>query len=348
MARRNKAEIPLSQRQVPEALRARLRPPVVVVLGSPAEVLNLLGGCGVADATCYQMDLYQAERLRQELDEVNLAPKVVSLPDLWDLPADFQTAVYLPARAGERELKIDMVEQAFHVLRPGGALVVWSPHGDDAFFAPLQKKIFGRVHERRAAPDSLFWSHREDDRPRRRHEVTFRAKVHDGPSCQFLSRPGTFSYGRFDNGARALAEVMEINPGDHVLDVGCGCGTNGVLAAQTAGDTGHVVFVDSNVRAAALADHNAKANGVASFEVLATHRVEGPKPGSFDVAVANPPYFAQHAITRLFIERSRDLLKPRGRFYMVTKQPSEVAAIVEEEFGSVEAVEHRGYTILLA
>jgi len=40
------------------------------------------------------------------------------------------------------------------------------------------------------------------------------------------------------------------------------------------------------------------------------------------------------------IERSRDLLKPRGRFYMVTKQPIEVAVMVEEEFGAVEAVMH--------
>ena len=53
--------------------------------------------------------------------------------------------------------------------------------------------------------------------------MTFQVKIGDGPSCRFLSRPGTFSYGRFDNGARALCEVMEIEPGDRVLDLGCGC-----------------------------------------------------------------------------------------------------------------------------
>ncbi len=241
-----------------------------------------------------------------------------------------------------------MVEQAFHVLKPGGALVVWSSMADDAFFAPLHKKIFGRVHEHRSGPDAVFWSHREGDRPRRRHEITFQARIHGNPTCRFLSRPGTFSYGRLDNGARALAEVMEIEPGDRILDLGCGCGTNGIFAAQAVGENGHVVLIDSNVRAAALSEHNARSNGVASFEVIATHRVEGPENGSFDVAIANPPYYAQHAITRLFIERARDLLKPGGRFYMVTKQPGEVAEIVEEEFGAVEAVMHRGYTILLA
>jgi 16S rRNA (guanine1207-N2)-methyltransferase len=292
------------------------------------------------------MDLYQAERLQRELAEANVAASVVTLPDLWDLPADFQTAVFLPARGGERDLKIDMVEQGFHVLRPGGAFVVWSPNSEDVLFAPLQKKIFGRVHEHRSGPDAIFWSHRDGERPRRRHEVVYQAKILDRPSCRFLSRPGTFSYGRFDNGARALAEVMEIGPGDRVLDLGCGCGTNGIFAAQAAGDNGHITFIDSNVRATALAEHNAKANAVPSFEVIATQRVEGPQPGAFDIAIANPPYFAHHAITQLFIERARDLLKPGGRFFMVTKEPSEVAVIVEREFGTVEAVMHRGYTIL--
>ena len=83
-----------------------------------------------------------------------------TLPDLWDLPADFQSAVYMPARGGERELKIDMVEQTFHVLRPGGALAVWSSYEADPFFPALLKKIFGRVHENRTDPDSVFWAPR--------------------------------------------------------------------------------------------------------------------------------------------------------------------------------------------
>ena len=33
----------------------------------------------------------------------------------------------------------------------------------------------------------------------------------------FVSRPGLFSYGRFDNGSRALLEVAELQPGDIVI-----------------------------------------------------------------------------------------------------------------------------------
>jgi 16S rRNA (guanine1207-N2)-methyltransferase len=352
MSRRKRADAPLSQRPVPEAVLARVRPPVAVVLGSPAEVAHLLGACdnvtSPEDTVCYQMDLHQAERAREELAEQEVPVRVVAAADLWDLPADFQTAVYMPPRGGERELKIDMVEQAYHVLRPRGTFVVWSSYETDPFFPGLLKKVFGRAHTHTTDTDSVFWAQREGDRPRRRHEVTFQARVAGGPSCRFLSRPGTFAYGRFDEGARALAEVMEVGEGDRVLDVGCGCGTNGVFAAQRAGAGGHVAFVDSNVRAVALAEHNARGNGLTDFEAVASACVEGPAEGTFDVALANPPYFANHAITRLFAQRARALLRPQGRLFLVTRQPNEVAQVLTETFGDVEAMIRRGYTILCA
>ena len=78
----------------------------------------------------------------------------------------------------------------------------------------------------------------------------------------FVSRPGTFSYGRFDNGSRAMLEVAEIREGDHILDLGCGNGAVGCLAAAKAGPTGRVTFIDSSLRALALAELNAKANSI--------------------------------------------------------------------------------------
>src|SRR5436853_274802 len=109
MTKRKRDDLPLSQRPVPELVRVKARPPVAVVLGSPAEAAHLLKECEAGEAVCYQMDLYQAERLEEELRERGLAGRVVTTPDLWDLPGEFQTVIYLPAKGGERELKIDMV-----------------------------------------------------------------------------------------------------------------------------------------------------------------------------------------------------------------------------------------------
>ena len=37
-----------------------------------------------------------------------------------------------------------MIEQAFHVLKPHGTLIVLSPYDRDDFFPPVLKKMFGR------------------------------------------------------------------------------------------------------------------------------------------------------------------------------------------------------------
>ncbi|HEY7326658.1 MAG TPA: methyltransferase [Gemmataceae bacterium] len=345
MSRRRK-ETPLNQRELPDVVREKARPPVAIILGSPTDVTHCLSFLDRIETTCFQMDLYQAQRLHAELTGQHPAARVVTEADLWDLPPRFQTVLYLPARSGERELKIDMVEQAYHILQPHGTFFVWSPYMSDPFFANLLKKIFGRVHAPHLDGDTVLWCRREGDRSRRRHEVTFQARVAGGPACRFLSRPGVFSYGRFDNGARALVETMTVHNGDRVLDLGCGCGTNGVFAAQRTGTAGQITFVDSNVRAIALAEINARGNGVTDFQTVATSQVEGLQEGSFDVVLANPPYYANSSIARLFLTRSRQLLTPDGRFYVVTKQVQETADLMMETFENVEAWMHRGYTIL--
>ncbi len=326
----------------------RLRPPFAIVLGSPREVVDVVADLPAGDVVCYQMDLYQAERLEQELGETGLSARVATAPDLWDLPAVFQTVIYPVPQGGERILKLDMIEQAFHILNQRGLLVVSSPYEKDQFFPGALKKIFGRVHAPEAGRGNLLWCRREGDRPRRRHEVTFQVRMSDEVSLRFVSRPGVFSYGRFDDGARALVETAPIEPGDRVLDVGCGCGTNGTWAGRLSGPDGFTAFVDSNLRAAALAELNARANGLTAVEAVASSSVSGLVEGGFDVALANPPYYAQSTIAQLFIERCRVLLRPGGRFYLVTRQPDQVGPLVADHFGQTEVVERRGYIVLCA
>ncbi len=343
-------------------LEGRIQPPVAVILGAPAATAALVAELPTRDVTCYQMDLYQADRLREELAQLGQGEQVVTAPDLWDLPPHFETVVYPAPRGGERILKLDMLEQAYHGLRPGGHFIVLSPFPSDDFFPAALKKAFGRAHNTPHAGGTLFWCRREGDRPRRRHEVTFQARVGDD-TLRFLSRPGTFSYGRLDEGARALLEAAEIEPGDRVLDLGCGCGTNGCFAARRgAAPRGRqlslavlsepappgVTFVDSNVRAVALAALNARANGVPSFETVASSGLAELSDTRFDVVLANPPYYAQDSIARLFTERGLALLRRGGRFYLVTKQAGRIGSQVAETFGEVEVVARRGYEVFVA
>jgi 16S rRNA (guanine1207-N2)-methyltransferase len=324
-------------------------PPVLVALGSPWPVTQLVTAMNGKETVCFQMDVFAADRLRAKLAENNVAAEVVAAADLWDLPARFRTVLFPAAAHSDRDLKIDVVEQGFHVLEEGGLFITLSEYEKDVEFAKWHKKVFGKCGESpRSKAGMAFWSARHGERPRRRHEVTFHAKVGDGPSMSFASWPGTFSYGRMDNGSRAMLEVAEINPGDHVLDMGCGNGAVGCLASAKAGPTGKVTFVDSNVRAVALTDKNAKANGVPNYELVTTATLGGLPPDRFDLALANPPYYANSEVARMFIASARDLLKSGGRFYLVTKMPVQTIPEVVETFGDAESVENRGYTVLAA
>jgi 16S rRNA (guanine1207-N2)-methyltransferase len=327
----------------------RVKPPVLVALGNPWPVTQLVAALGGVETVCFQMDVYTADRLREKLAQESVAAEVVVGADLWDLPARFRTVLFPAAAHADRELKMDIVEQGFHVLEEGGLFVSLSEYEKDVQFARWHKKVFGRCGESpRSKHGMAFWSARHGHQPRRRHEVTFHAKIGDAPSLSFLSWPGTFGYGRMDGGSRAMLEVAEIHPGDHVLDMGCGNGTVGCLASQRTGPTGRVTFVDSNARAIRLTELNAKANSVPNFELVTTATLAGLPPGGFDVALANPPYYANSEVARLFIQSARDLLKPGGRFHLVSKMPVQTIPEVVHTFGDAESVENRGYTILTA
>jgi 16S rRNA G1207 methylase RsmC len=195
---------------------------------------------------------------------------------------------------------------------------------------------------------AFFSTRPAEEQKRRRHEISFHAKVADGPSMAFVSRPGTFSYGHFDNGSRAMLDVTEVHSGDKILDLGCGNGAVGCLASTKAGPTGEVTFIDSSLRALALAEINAKQNNVPNPRFIAATRLQGLEMNHFDVILANPPYYAKSEITRLFIEGTRDLLRPGGRYYMVTKMPTAVVPMIFETYGDCSVIENRGYSVIIA
>jgi len=327
----------------------RIQSPIAIILGSPRTVAEIVKKLAVPDVVCYQLDLHQAARLRDELQAWGVSATVEALPDLWDLPTKFRTVLHPVIKQGERELKIDMIDQSFHILEEQGLLISLSDSRRELLCPKWHKKVFGQCSELPVTREgSIYWSKRTGEQERRRHELSFDVKMRDSAVRTFLSRPGVFSYGRFDEGARALVETAQLNPGDRILDLGCGIGTNGILAAFKAGEGSHVTFVDSNVRAIQLTEMNARANGLTDFRTIASPTLGGMEPGQFDIVLANPPYYAELSIARKFIEGARPLLKPGGRFWVVTKQTDQMLTILEESFEEIGLADRRGYAIFEA
>lgn len=156
-----------------------------------------------------------------------------------------------------------------------------------------------------------------------------------------------------------LAESFKVRDGEEVLELGCGCGINAILAAVKAS---RVVATDINPSAVAATLYNAELNGLAGrLEVRVGDLFDPIGAGEqFDVILFNPPYLPVmaeevkgclevawqggddgRAVTGRFLDGVRNHLKKVGRIYLVQSTLSHIEATVkrlEDEGFVVERV----------
>lgn len=157
-----------------------------------------------------------------------------------------------------------------------------------------------------------------------------------------------FSRTRVDFGSTLLIEVMQLGPTETILDLGCGYGPIGIVAAHLA-PGGKVYLVDINERAAALAERNLAENSLTNGEVRVGASVQPVYGITFDTVLTNPPIRAGKQVIYRMIEDARDVLRPAGSLWVViqTKQgaPSMKKKLLET-FGNVVDVEREaGYHV---
>jgi len=159
------------------------------------------------------------------------------------------------------------------------------------------------------------------------------------------SRPGVFSHGRVDVGAKALAEATKLPLGGTVVDLGCGCGVLGIAAAR-ANPSGRSVLVDSNTRATAVTRANLTRNDVKNGVVLLGYNLNALSPASAELVLGNPPYFGDFRIFEAFAREAQRVLTEDGTYCCVTKSAESALAVCEKFFTKIEQRELRGYTVL--
>jgi SAM-dependent methyltransferase len=83
-------------------------------------------------------------------------------------------------------------------------------------------------------------------------------------------------------------ELGRLETGERVLDLGCGAGTDTLVAAQMVGPAGRVVGIDMTPEMLAKARAAAAELGAANVELLEAEAERLPFPdGSFDVVISN-------------------------------------------------------------
>lgn len=168
-----------------------------------------------------------------------------------------------------------------------------------------------------------------------------------GIELQFQTDESVFSPTAVDIGTMAMLSVVEFQPGDKVLDLGCGYGVVGILAAKSIG-ADHVVMCDISENAILCARKNAELNGVAGVPVLGSNGFEQIEDRDFSLILSNPPYHTDFSVAKGFIEEGFKHLVLGGRMVMVTKRLDWYKNKLIAVFGGVKVIEKDGYYIFIA
>jgi arsenite methyltransferase len=108
-------------------------------------------------------------------------------------------------------------------------------------------------------------------------------------------------------------QLGRLEPGERVLDLGSGAGTDSLIAAQMVGDEGNVTGIDMTPEMLSKARHAAKKIGAANVEFVEAEAERLPFPDeSFDVVISNGVIDLIPDKDAVFAELFR-VLRPGGR-----------------------------------
>lgn len=285
-----------------------------VTLGR-ADALASMAACRPdARVVCWMRDQYRASLV--EKAPANLS--VVCAADPPEGPIDL--AVLPFTMHGEAELTRETLQEATHRLEIGGVLVAATDNPRDTWLAQQMNALFKGVRPHRFN-DAVVYTATKAEPLRRRRDFSCEFVYRDGEHLlKAVTRPGVFSHRHIDPGARQLLAAAEPAPGDRVLDIGCGAGTIAMAIAARVPAT-HVHAVDSDARAVHCARRGVEVNGLTNVtvELNAFGGYEGV--GGYDLAVTNPPYYADNQIAARMVEAAHHSLRAGGRLLCVTKAP---------------------------
>lgn len=281
------------------------------------------------------------------------------------LPARIDVALVRPARS------LVMLEHQLRLLAP-------SLHPDSVVIASSMVKhlhtstleVFERVlgptttslAQRRArlvhtviSSDHAPSDHAPSDQAAGPWDWPQRTQIEPGP-LQLRWMPGVFSAGKLDRGTSLLlAHMPAIEPGDTVIDLGCGNGVLGLVAALDQPDASVTLVDDSSMAVSAaratLDANHARGNvvwgdGLTDWEpddaAAAGSDRSGPAEDSVDLVLCNPPFHDGHALVdaiawKMFSD-ARRTLAPGGEMWVVGNRHLGYHVKLRRLFGDVDVV----------
>jgi 16S rRNA (guanine1207-N2)-methyltransferase len=172
-----------------------------------------------------------------------------------------------------------------------------------------------------------------------------------GELFEFLTASSVFSKKQVDLGTRLLIDAMSLPETGAVLDVGCGYGAVGIVAAASNSQL-RVVMTDVNMRAVRLARQNIKINRVQNAEARCGYLYEPVKDLTFNCVLSNPPVSAGMETVKAIITEAPKVMAREATFQMVLR--SKIGAktlplIFNKSFSNCQVLARKGgYRVLIA
>ena len=171
-----------------------------------------------------------------------------------------------------------------------------------------------------------------------------------GKSFEFLTASSVFSKRRVDPGTRLLIESMVLPKAGYVLDIGCGYGVVGIVAAALNAKLS-VVMTDVNMRAVRLARRNVELNQVVNAEVRYGYLYEPVEGLVFNCVLSNPPVSAGMDTVKAIVKEAPKIMADKASFQMVIRSKigaKVLPSVFNETFGNCAVLAREsGYRVLM-
>jgi len=332
------------------------------------------GGIGLVMAAVHpqaKFFLYNSDVSMERLSERNIEANFVVQNDSHIITAaglkraeiekTFDAVIYCPQVSGSAPSSLDLIRAevilGVKVLRPEGKfyLVTRTKSGASSHQA-IMESIFGsnvtvigrggggqRVLMAQGSPWTLM------EAPSLKRSVRFFVCGHE---FDLESEPSLFSKDDLDLGTRILLENVDLTKFERLLDVGCGWGAIGIVAA-TINKEGKVVMVDIHSRATEVANANVSRMDLGDrISVVATDDLKNDVDGDFDLVLSNPPFHANTEQLMNLFGQVRNKLGKKGSFYLVVERThkQKLENVLRKEFGNVRVYrpEDRGFLVLVS